>query len=160
MDEGRFGLKSTYVRAWTRRGVTPRVRVQQGYQNFYAYACAQPKTGAHFLLFLPEVNTEMMSLFLREFAAGREGERILLVLDGAGWHASKGLEIPDNIQLCPLPPYSPELNPVERLWRHFKKEATHNILFDSLDQLMDALQVQVQSLSDGDISRLCACDYM
>ena len=107
MDEGRFGLKSTYTRTWTRRGVTPVVRVLQGYKNFYAYSCVSPATGDHFTLFLPEVNTEMMSLFLEEFSQEHQGERILMVLDQAGWHASQGLAVPANIELLYLPPRSP-----------------------------------------------------
>lgn len=160
MDEGRFGLKSTYTRTWSRRGTTPTVPVLQGYRNFYAYACVAPSTGDHFALFLPEVNTEMMNLFLREFAKEHRRERLLLVLDQAGWHVSNNLRIPRNIQLLHLPPYSPELNPVERLWRHLKLAATHNLLLATLDQVMDALQVAVQALTQEQIRALCHCDYM
>jgi transposase len=160
MDEGRFGLKSTYTRTWTRRGITPTVRVLQGYRNFYAYSCVCPENGDHFTLFLPEVNSEMMALFLREFSNEHQGDRVLIVLDQAGWHTAKALDIPTNIELLHLPPYSPELNPVERLWRHLKTAATHNLFHDSLDQLMDALQLAIQDLTNERVQTLCRCSYL
>jgi transposase len=160
MDEGRFGLKSTYTRTWTRRGVTPSVCVLQGYKNFYAYSCASPESGDHFTLFLPEINSDMMSLFLKEFSKEHLAEHVLIILDQAGWHISKNLIIPENIELFCLPPYSPELNPVERLWRHLKAAATHNILHRTLDELMSSLQEAIQNLSTEKIRSLCHCGYL
>lgn len=160
MDEGRFGLKSTYTRTWTRRGCTPSVRVIQGYKNFYAYSCVSPESGNHFTLFLPETNSEMMSLFLEEFSKEHQGEQVLVILDQAGWHMSKDLHIPENIELLYLPPYSPELNPVERLWRHLKAAATHNILHWTLDELMDSLQNAIQTLTKEKVLSLCRCGYL
>lgn len=160
MDEGRFGLKSTYTRTWTRRGATPSVRVIQGYKNFYAYSCTSPQNGDQFTLFLPEVNSAMMSLFLKEFSKQHKGEHLLIVLDQAGWHMSKKLRSPKNIELLYLPPYSPELNPVERLWRHLKAAATHNILHLTLDELTNSLQKAIQALTTEKILSLCHCDYL
>lgn len=102
----------------------------------------------------------MMNLFLHELGKTRQGERILLVLDQAGWHKSKGLEVPDNIELMYLPPYSPELNPVERLWRYLKHEAVHNILHNTLDKLMDALESALRATSKEQLKTLCACSYI
>jgi transposase len=63
-----------------------------------------------------------MQVFLEAFAATiRDDEHVALVLDGAGWHGSKALRVPSNITLVPLPPYSPELNPVERVWLYLKE---------------------------------------
>ena len=145
---------------WTRRGTTPSVQVLQGYKNFYVYSSASPRRGDQFSLFLPEVNTEMMNLYLKEFAAEYRDERVLLIMDQAGWHRSKDLCVPPNIELLFLPPYSPELNPVERLWRHLKLKATHNILFASLDQIMDALQEALKLLDSESIRSICRCNYM
>jgi transposase len=62
---------------------------------------------------LPEVNTASMQMFLEAFAKTIAGdEHVALILDGAGWHSSKTLDVPANITLVPLPPYSPELNPM------------------------------------------------
>lgn len=70
---------------------------------------------------MPYVNTEAMQVFLDRFAATiGDDEHVAMVLDQAGWHASGALRMPDNVTLVPLPPYSPELNPVERVWLHLK----------------------------------------
>ena len=59
------------------------------------------------------------------------------VLDGAGWYISKSLIVPDNITLMPLPPYSPELNPVEKLWQYLRQNNLANRVFDSYDDIVD-----------------------
>jgi transposase len=70
---------------------------------------------------MPDANRVAMQAFLDAFAATiADGEHVALVLDGAGWHSSKALRVPASITLVPLPPYSPELNPVERVWLHLK----------------------------------------
>ena len=66
-DEGRFGLRSTVTRIWAKRGELLQVKVQQGYKNFYIYSCVSPHSGESFSLFLPEVNTEMMNIFLKNY---------------------------------------------------------------------------------------------
>ena len=160
MDEGRFGLKSTYTRMWTEKGRTPTVPVIQGYKNFYTYSCVCPRNGDHFSLFLPEVSTEMMNIFLQEFAEEHQGEQVLMIMDQAGWHRAKNLKVPHNIKIWYLPPYSPELNPVERLWRHLKKAAIHNILLLTLDQVIDAVQREIRALTNEKIQSTCRCDYL
>ena len=68
-------------------------------------------------LVLPRCNTEAMTLHLAEISrAVRPGAHAVVLLDQAGWHGSKRLEVPDNITLFPLPPRSLELNPVENVW--------------------------------------------
>ncbi len=65
---------------------------------------------------LPEVSTDAMSLFLERFSAERQtDEHAVMVLDQTGWHGARALKIPGNVTLVPLPPYAPELNPVERV---------------------------------------------
>ena len=81
----------------------------------------EPGTDNAFALILPDANSAGMQAFLDAFAetiAG--GEHVALVLDGAGWHSAKALRVPSNVTLVPLPPYSPELNPVERVWLYLK----------------------------------------
>jgi len=116
-DEGRFGMRTTLSKAWTERGTPYTVKVQQGYQNFYVYSSVSPEDGADFSLLMPEVNTEMMNVYLRELSEAFKYSIILLIMDQAGWHKSKDLDSYDNIEIIFLPPYSPELNPIERLWK-------------------------------------------
>ena len=88
---------------------------------------------------MPHANTEAMSLHLAEIARTVAPEaHALLVLDGAGWHHAKDLVVPPNITLLALPPYSPELNPVENVWQFLRQNRLANRLFDSYDAIVDA----------------------
>jgi transposase len=84
-----------------------------------------------------------MSLFLAELSDNHQDENIVLIMDRAGWHTAKNLIVPRNITLHWLPPYSPELNPVEHLWDEIREKWFQNRYFQSLDavedQLVDAL---------------------
>ena len=82
----------------------------------YAYATVSVPEGVLDNLFLPHVNGTCMQIFLEEVAARYPEDRLLMVMDGAGWHRNQDLVIPDNMRLLLLPPYSPELNPLEYLW--------------------------------------------
>ena len=119
-DEGRFGLQPVVGRHWGRKGVRPTVVTQTGYENFYMYSAISPATGEDVSLFLPWANTAMMNVFLEAMEEALNGRDSILVLDQAGWHNSQDLRVPKNIELVYLPAYSPELNPVERLWQSLK----------------------------------------
>jgi transposase len=136
------------------------VKVQPGYQNFYIYSGVSPHSGDSFSLFLPEPNTDMMNLFLTEFSQFYPGQEILLLLDQARWHTARELQVPPHITLEYLPPYSPELNPVEKLWQWLRQEVTHNQIFPTLHALMDALQSELRKLTPQDFQRLCHCSYL
>ncbi len=75
-----------------------------------------------------------MNIYLRELSATIKGG-FILIMDGAGWHKSKDLIVPKNIQIILLPPYCPELNPVERLWRYIKDNVIKNKVFETLLEL-------------------------
>ena len=80
-----------------------------------------------------------MQIFLDEVAQRHNNENIIMVLDGAGWHHSQQLKLPDNLRIHFLPPYSPELNPQEHLWGELREKFFHNRAFDSLDALEEQL---------------------
>ena len=93
----------------------------QRYISAYIYAAIEPGTDNAFALILPDANAAGMQAFLDGFAETIGScEHVVLVLDGAGWHSTKTLSVSANITLVPLPPYSPELNPVQRVWPHLK----------------------------------------
>ena len=116
-DEARVGQKGRLCHRWWLKGQRPPGLCDRRFDWTYIFAAAQPATGDAFALVLPEVSTEAMDLFLAEFSKTlAPDEHALMVIDGAGWHTSKSLLVPDNITLVRLPPYSPELNPVERIW--------------------------------------------
>ena len=159
-DEGRFGTNTPTGRIWAEKGKTPITYVKPGYENFYTYAGVSPLTGEDFILFLPEVNTEMMNLYLEKFSECYPEEKILLILDCAGWHRSKALKVPKNIELLYLPPYTPELNPVEKLWLWFRRHVCRNRIFETLEELMEELEKFICSLSPELLLRLCRVNYL
>ena len=161
MDEHRLGLKPILGRRWAPRGKRPIVRVQHRYEWLYLfltrtapmrtlgrYAFACPESGTSQYWLVPEVNTPAFQLVLEAFArsvgAGPD-KRVLLVLDGAGWHTSGTLKVPVGLELVFLPPYSPELQPAERLWA-LTDIGLKNRHFSTLDDLHHALATQCQVL--------------
>jgi transposase len=143
-DEGRFGRISQLKKAWSAKGKRLTVPAQHIRQYTYSFSAIEPKTGDSVSLILPEVNGETMSLFLAEVASRYPEDHLVMVLDGAAWHKSKSLAVPANMQLVFLPPYSPELNPVEQLWKGLRSKWFANKLFQTMqaleDQLVQALQ--------------------
>lgn len=99
----------------------------------------RPASGEDFTLVLPAANAGVMQLFLDRFAATLADDvHALMVLDGAGWHDERALRLPDNLSLLALPPYSPELNPVERLWLHLREHYLSLRLFDDTEDIVEA----------------------
>lgn len=142
-DQHRLGLKPILRRVWCRRGQRPRAVVQHRYQWCYLDAFVQPSSGRTVWLLLPTVSIAAFTVALAEFAqavgAGHD-KQILLVLDGAGWHTSPHVQVPVGVHLHFLPPYSPELQPAERLWP-WTNEPLANRHFHDLDALQ-AVQEQ------------------
>lgn len=162
MDEGRFGRISEIRRCWAPPGVRPVAFAQMEREYSYAYAALTPFDGELVSLVLPGVNAEMMSLFLGETSRLYPDEQVVMIMDQAGWHKAKRLDIPDNITLHWLPPYSPELNPVEHLWDQIRERWFANHAFRSLDavelQLVKALRHYL--FSPEDLSSLTLFPWM
>ena len=159
-DEGRFGFQPVTGRRWARKGVRQTVVVRPGYKNFYAYSAVSPVTGEAFSLFLPWVNTVMMNLYLKYLSQFLGDRSCIIVMDQAGWHVSVDLELPSNIEVVHLPPYSPELNPVERLWQWLKRHIVRNRCYDNLDAMMKAVEDCLRSTSSSFFKSLCQCSYL
>lgn len=119
MDEARFGLKTWHRRRWCPKGFRPPWVVEDRYEWLWLYAAVEPATGESFYLYLPRLDGDCFEVFLEELRKAYRGEQIVLVLDGAPGHRSGQVSWPDGIEALPLPPYSPELNPVERLFEEF-----------------------------------------
>lgn len=132
------------------------------HQYVYAYGAVSILDGAFDSLVLPHVNSECMALFLREIAGRYPHDNIVMVLDGAGWHQSQSMPIPDNLRLLSLPPYSPELNPVEHLWDELREKCFHNLAFDSLDALEDQLVTGLRNLEfdQARVSNICSWKWI
>jgi hypothetical protein len=138
-DEGRFGLLGTPRRCWAPRSIRPVVGARLQRKYLYAFAAVSPHDGVLDSLILPWVNAETMSLFLATVAERHDDEFIVMVMDQAGWHIAGTLQVPANMRIVLLPPYSPELNPAEHLWEALREDWFANTVFHDLDAVEDAL---------------------
>jgi transposase len=145
-DEARFGLLGDVRPCWAPPGMRPVARARVVREYTYAFAAVSPEDGAMVSLVLPRACAETMSIFLDEVSRRFPDEIVLMILDGAGWHISRDLDIPPNVVLEPLPPYSPELNPVEHLWEELREKWFGNEVFESLDAVEDRLVEALREL--------------
>lgn len=107
------------------------------------------------------VSTEAMSVFLEHFAKGlASDEHAVMVLDQAGWHGARSLRIPDNVSLVPLPPYAPELNPVERVWLYLRERFLSHRLLGGYDAIVDACCSAWNRLTSERLRSLCNYPYI
>ena len=141
-------------RSWYKKGQRTQVKIKLGFKNFYLYCAAMPKNGENFTLLMPAVNTDCMNVFLEELSEEIK-EDFILIMDGASWHKSKNLIIPKNIQIVFLPPYCPELNPVERLWKYIKNHTIKNRVFKTLENLEDEVCEFVRNLTKDIVISIC-----
>jgi len=145
-DEARFGRISATCYCWAKKPMRPLVKAMLTHEYTYVYGAVCPQDGRFDSLVLPHVNGDCMQLFMTEIAARYPNENIVMIVDGAGWHKKADFQIPDNLRLLFLPPYSPELNPQEHLWDELREKYFHNRVFDSLDALEDHLIVGLRHL--------------
>jgi len=115
-------------------------------EYFYVYGAVSPREGQHDSLVMPAANSECMSMFLDEVSHRHPDEYILMFMDQAGWHTSKQLRVPTNIELALLPPYSPELNPQEQVWDELREKYFGNKYFKSLEAVSDTVCQGLQKL--------------
>ena len=161
MDEARIGQQGTLTRVWAKTGSRPTAVRQARYEWVYLYAAAEPATGESAALLAPNANTGTTNVFLRMLSnALKPGEHAVLILDGAGWHRSKALAVPDNVTCLRLPPYSPELNPVESLWHHLRSHYLSNRAYRDYDHLLDAGGDAWRRLTPEVIKSACRCPYL
>ena len=137
-DEARVGQKGRGVRVWFERGLRPTGFIDHRYASAWLYAAVRPGTDEAFALVMPEVSAAAMQAFLDGFAEFLpKGVHAALLLDGAGWHIAADIAVPANVSLIFLPPYSPSLNPVERIWLYLRERFLSLRLFADLDAILD-----------------------
>jgi transposase len=149
-DEHRLGLKPILRKVWAPRGCRPIASGHHRYQWLYLYGFVRPATGQVVWFIADGVNTALFSALLASFATeigAGPNKHIILVLDGAGWHVSKDLEVPEGVELMFLPPYSPQIQPAERLWP-LTNEPIVNEYFETLDELDEVLAERCRILAD------------
>ena len=138
-DEARFGLHTQSRRCWALRGQRVVMPQEQRYEWEYVYGAVEVVTGLAEFQFLPSVSLELSRGFLRQLADSDAQAEHVVIYDQAGFHPRAGdPQLPARMHLLPLPPYSPELNPVEGLWDQVQ-DVTCNQHFTDLDQLEEPL---------------------
>ena len=147
-DEARFGRITDPRRGWAPAGVRPEVSAPVVREYADALAALSPHDGSLDTLVLPSVNTEAMSVFLAEVSQRLAQEFIVMVLDGAGWHRAKRLQVPTNMRLIPLPPWSPQLNPVEHRWDEVREKWFANRVLASLSAVEEQLMTALKTLEE------------
>jgi transposase len=162
-DEARFGTQGTITRVWARRGSRPRRVRQNGRQWLYVLMAVCAATGAASALIMPELNTAVVNLFLEQFSHGLPaGVQAVLIWDGAGFHTGKDLVVPGNVSLIRLPPYSPELNPVENLWHYLRSHHWSNREYEGYQGLQEEAIRSVRAVcQDAEkLKTICNADYV
>ena len=159
-DESRFGTHSRIGHGWFKTGLRSEVKKKLGYQSFYLYGAVSPKTGDSFSLIIPNVDVDWMNKFLEEFSLNLKSKKAILVMDQAGWHKSLRLIVPQNIKIIYLSPYSPELNPAEKLWQFIKDTILKNVIYNTLNELEEQRCAFINHLNPKQILSVCNVNYM
>jgi transposase len=147
-DEHRVGLIPLQRRIWAPIGQRPIAPSDRQYQWGWVYGFVRPTTGESWWCLLPMISAPAIRAALAAFAQDEgidASHRVVLVWDGAGGHTGTGVTVPDGIDLVRLPPYSPELQPAERLWP-LVNEAVANRTFADLDALEEVLVRRCRTL--------------
>jgi len=155
MDEAGFGRISEPSSCWCPEGVRPIVPCQRVREYVYTFGAVEPLTGDKFFIIAPRCNTAWTNEFLRLLSQKYGKDYLLLVVDGASWHKSKDLEVPENIILHYLPPCTPEMNPIEQVWKEVRKDGFKNTLFRTLNSVIDKLEVSLMNLTNEVIKSIC-----
>ena len=177
-DEMRVGQQGSLSRTWAERGTRPMAVCQRQFSlyldvffgvmkntprrkrqyRFRQGACCPDEDKAVGLV-LPQVNMDMMKLHLAEVSSHvSDGSHAVVVLDRATWHTTERLAIPSNISLVPLPPHSPELNPVEQVWQQLRKLRLSNVAYDSYGSILDSACEAWNMFTKevGNVKKLCS----
>ena len=159
-DEAGFGRINKPKYCWCEKGIRPSVPCHHIREHYYAFGAVEPRTGDSFFLVLPQCNTVCMNVFLQGLSREYPDDIILLCCDGAAWHKSGTLDIPENIVLFHIPPYTPEMNPIEQIWKEIRKRGFRNEVFASLTKVMDRLCDTISALAKHTISSITGREWI
>lgn len=161
-DDCRFGLHLPRPRRLTGYGTKPIQVVNPLYEYDWLYAAVEPTSGDAFWWELPRLDADCFTVFLESFAPQYPDCLNIVILDQAPAHVAKRVCIPDNVVLMWLPPYSPELNPIERLWQDLKShlEVLHPQVHSSLCGWRDHVADIVRRYRDSELASLTGYAYL
>ena len=162
-DESRFGQQGTMTNVWAPKGSRPTAVRQTEYEYLWVIGAVCPATGHSEGLLSPRLNTDVINVFLQEFSETlASDEHAVMIWDGAGFHTSGKLQLPDNVTVLQLPPYSPELNPMENLWHYLKSHYWSNRAYSDYEELEEAaIDAWRKAVLDPALMKtVCAAPYV
>jgi hypothetical protein len=141
-DEARVGQKGGHAYVWASVGSRPPMVRDNRHDSAHLLGAICPARGVGAAIIMPAVNTEAVNEHLKEISTQvAPGAHAVLVLDGAGWHQTGGdLNVPDNLCLS-LPPYAPELNPMESVWEYLRANKLCALVWDTYDAIVEACRL-------------------
>ena len=175
-DEAAFGRVSVPKTCWAAKGVRPIIHSQATFQQVEIYGAVEPKTGDFFYKItekekpikvkkklgrrrdgeVPELETvkpkekgvksQFMNAFMQRLCDKYPNDLIVLVCDNAGWHKSRYTIIPERLTLLHIPPYTPEMNPIEQIWREIRTAGFYNKRFPTLEKVQTNLCETIAAL--------------
>jgi len=142
-DESRFGLMTHVGTCLTAKGVKPLVKYQQAFKSTYLFGSFSPINGDSFIWEINGVDTLVFEAYLKAFSSYKPNELKIIIIDNAGFHSTANIDVPDNIKLINIPPYSPELNPSEKIWSYLKTRFKNHV-FENMEKLTKWLNNMVK----------------
>lgn len=161
-DESRFGQQGTTTQVWAKKGSRPPVVRQTEYEYLWVLGTVCPETGHAEGLLSPQLNANIINIFLEQFSKTIPDDvQAVMLWDGAGFHTSQQLHVPENVTLIKLPAYSPELNPIENLWHYLKSHFWSNRAYEDYDALEQAaIDAWKRAALDQELMKtVCAAPY-
>ena len=127
------------MRQWARKGTRPLQPADQRYQSAYLFGAICPARGKGAAIVMPKSDTHAMQLHLNEISLHvARGAHAALIMDRAGWHTTPKLKVPKNITIILLPSRSPELNPMENIWRFMRQNWLANRVFETYEAILES----------------------
>ena len=154
-DESRFGLMSHMGSCIAAKGVRPVLQYSHKFSSTYLYGSYSPIDGDSFVWEVNGVSTQIFEAYLKALSQHRPKEFKIVVIDNAGFHSTKNIEMPHNIQLLNIPAYTPELNPCEQIWAYLKTRFKNQV-FETMDQIREWLYEKVQNMTKQTIMSITA----
>jgi putative transposase len=159
-DEAAFGRISEPSYCWCPLGVRPIVPCQRIREYVHVYGAFDPIYGDNCCLITPTCNTDWTNEYLRQLSLEFKNDIIVLCGDGASWHTSDKIVIPENILMIQIPPATPEMNPSEQMWKEIRKSGFKNTAFCSIKKVVDKLCDVIVNISDDVVKSVCGRDWI
>nr|WP_193277924.1 IS630 family transposase [Vibrio navarrensis] len=162
-DEARFGQQNTTTRLWAEKGTRPRAVKQQQFEYAYLFGSVCPARGIGEAMVVPWVNKEIMIEHLKQISAITEkGRHAVIIMDGASWHTNDIAEPFSNVSIIKLPPYSPELNPIEQVWSWLRQHHLANQSFTDYEDIVEKVCKAWNRFLDSTdrVSKMCTREWI